>query len=333
MKQNMAEVNMILAGDVGGTKTLLGLFAPAGPALTRIVVREFRTTDFSDLTSMISAFAADDAANGQQVRAAGFGVAGPVLGRTAELTNVSFRIDADEIGKAFDIPRVVLVNDLVAVAHAVRALRPDDVTTLQPGLDTNGNMAVIAAGTGLGEALIVNLDGRLVPSPTEGGHADWAPRNDAQIAVLRGLIDRFGRAEVEHVVSGLGLANIHPLAHDHPCAVVADPEAPDAPASISQAAMERRCQGCMNTLAIFVDAYGAEAGNLALRSLATGGIFVAGGIAPKILPALTDGRFMSAFLDKGSFRSMLERIPVRVILDTDAGLIGAAAAAAHTPTH
>ncbi len=149
----------------------------------------------------------------------------------------------------------------------------------------------------------------MVPSPTEAGHADWAARNERDIIVLRALIERFGRAEVEHVVSGRGLSNLHRITHNGDCPVVENDEAPDAPALISEAALERRCPGCVEALEIFVAAYGAEAGNLALRAVATGGVFVGGGIAPKILPAMSDGRFLRAFLDKGSFRSLLTQIP------------------------
>jgi glucokinase len=186
---------------------------------------------------------------------------------------------------------------------------------------------LIAAGTGLGEALLHDVDGRLVPSPTEAGHADFAARTELEIGLLKDLIRRFGRAEVEHVVSGSGLVNIHRMTHQAPCLLVHE-DSPDAPAIISATALEKRCRGCTAALEMFVDAYGAEAGNLALRSIATAGIFVGGGIAPKILPALTDGRFIRAFVDKAPFEDMLRRIPVRVVLNDEAGLLGAAVYAA-----
>jgi glucokinase len=183
---------------------------------------------------------------------------------------------------------------------------------------------VIAAGTGLGEALLHHVGGRFVPSPGEGGHADFAARNEREIAVLRDLNARVGRAAVEHVLSGTGLENLHRVTHqDRPCLAADAVDAPAAPV-ISAAALSGRCPGCVEALDIFVDVYGAEAGNLALRSLATGGVFVGGGIAPKILAALSDGRFMHAFRDKPPHRALLSAMPVSIILNAEAGLLGAA---------
>jgi glucokinase len=328
MMENRTDVNMILAGDIGGTKSLLGLFDAQSPRPQPLAVRQLATLDYPDLSTLVAAFAASPDVTGRTVSAACFGVAGPVLGETAELTNTPFRIDAPAVARAFDIPRVRLLNDLEAMAYAVPSLEASELHVLQDGAPhANGTVALIAAGTGLGQAILHRVDHRLVPSATEAGHADWAARNERDIVVLRGLIERYGRAEVEHVVSGRGLANLHPLTHPGACLAIDDPEDPEAPAAISQAALERRCTGCVEALGIFVAAYGAEAGNLALRTMATGGVFVGGGIAPKILPALTDGRFLRAFQDKGSFRSMLARIPVKVILNPQAGLLGAAVAA------
>jgi glucokinase len=322
---------MILAGDVGGTKTILGLFDPREARPTEHVVREYPTPQFSDLTSIISAFTEEPEVHGALVDSACFGVAGPILGDTATLTNVPFTIDAPAIARTFEIPRVTLLNDLEAMAHAVRLLHGDELHRLQEGQrDPRGNIALIAAGTGLGQALLHNIDGRFVPSATEAGHADWAARNDREVEILRGLIERYGRAEVEQVISGRGLANLHRLTHHAPCPIVDDDDDPGAPAKISQAALERKCGGCVEALRIFVDAYGAEAGNLALRSVATGGVFVGGGIAPKILPALTDGRFTRAFNDKSPFRDLLTNMPIHVILNPHAGLVGAAYVAATT---
>jgi glucokinase len=320
---------MILAGDVGGTKTILGLFNPREARPTPIVVREFPTPSYSDLGEVLAAFAQEPAVHGALVESACFGVAGPILGDTATLTNVAFTIDAPAIARAFEIPRVTLLNDLEAMAHAVPWLGGDELHVLQEGRrDRHGNIALIAAGTGLGQALLHNIGGRLVPSPTEAGHADWAARNERDMGILRGLIDRYGRAEVEQVISGRGLVNLHRLTHRAPCAVVDDDEDPGAAAAISKAALERTCGGCVEALDIFVGAYGAEAGNLALRSVATGGVFVGGGIAPKILPALIDGRFVRAFQDKAPFRDMLANMPIQVILNPNAGLVGASIIAA-----
>lgn len=324
---------MLLAGDIGGTKTLLGLFDPRPARPKPIVVREFVTLDFPDLAAMISRFAHADGVRGVAVETACFGVAGPVFGDTATLTNVPWRVDAPAIGRSFDIRHVSLLNDLQAMAYSVPVLHGDELHTLQEGEALRGgNMALIAAGTGLGQALLHQVDGRFVPSPSEAGHADWAARNEREITVLRDLIQRFGRAEVERVVSGQGLVNLHRTTHEGACPGLKNEDDPDAPAAISKAALERRCPGCIEALEIFVDAYGAEAGNVALRGVATGGVFIGGGIAPKIMPALTDGRFIRAFLDKAPLHEMLENMPVKVVLNAQAGLLGAAvyAAAART---
>jgi glucokinase len=321
---------MLLAGDIGGTNTRLGLFErlPGRPRL--IAARVFSTLAYGDLSGIISAFVTGEAVRGTKVEAACFGVAGPVAGDTAELTNVRWHVDARQIAKAFDIPRIRILNDLQAMATAIPVLEASKVQVLQEGkADGRGNIALIAAGTGLGEAFLHNVDGVFIPAASEGGHADFAARNEREIDVLRDLIRRFGRAEVESVVSGPGLVNLHRATHAARCAVVDHEEAPDTPAAIATAALEGRCDGCIEALGLFVDAYGAEAGNLALRSVATGGVFVGGGIAPKILPAVADGRFMRAFCDKaGRFRTMLSKIPVKVILDEEAGLLGAAVCAA-----
>lgn len=320
---------MILAGDIGGTTTRLGLFDARDGRPRLVTAQSYPTRGFAGLTDMLSAFASEPDVRGAHAEAACFGIAGPVLGDLARLTNVPFEVNALEVAQAFDIPRVALLNDLQAMAYAVPALDAGELLTLQAGEECpNGNVALIAAGTGLGQALLHNVGGRLIPSPSEAGHADYAPRTEREVAVLRELTQRYGRAEVEQVVSGPGLVNLHRVTHTGPCLVVEDETQPDAPARIASAAIERRCRGCMDALALFVDAYGAEAGNLALRSLATGGVYVGGGIAPKILPALTDGRFLNAFLDKGTMQGLLARVPLRIILSAEPGLLGAAVFAA-----
>ena len=322
---------MILAGDVGGTKTLLGLFVAEPVRPRAVAVHTFTTLDYPDLPSMLSAFGTLVDERHVHVDCACLGVAGPVIGATAQLTNVPWRVEAGQLSAVFNTRRVSLLNDLEAKAYAVPVLEESEVHTLQEGVaHREGNMALIAAGTGLGEALLHDVNGRLIPSPSEGGHADWAPRNEREIAVWRHLVHRFGRAQIEHVVSGRGLVNIHRVTHAGSCTGVEDPEDVDAPAAVASAAMERRCHGCIEALAIFVDAYGAQAGNLALRSLAVRGLYVGGGIAPRILPALTDGRFMRAFRDKAPVDAMLGTIPVKVILNPQAGLLGAAVHAAGT---
>jgi glucokinase len=316
--------NLLLAGDIGGTKTLLGLFEPAAPRPRPIVIRAFGTLDFADLGDMIAAFLDGARGSPERVGRACFGVAGPVIDEAADLTNVPWRVDARRTSRSFAMP-VWLLNDLQAMAYAVPVLHDSEVLVLQQGEAVpTGNIALIAAGTGLGEALLHHIEGRRVPSPSEGGHADFAARTEREIALLRDLTARYGRADVEHVISGRGLVNIHRVCHRDGCAASVDLADPAAPAAISTAALERRCPGCVETLDLFVEAYGAEAGNLALRSVSTGGLFVGGGIAPKILPALTSGAFMRAFGAKPPLDAMLRAMPVKVILNEEAGLLGAA---------
>ncbi len=320
---------MLLAGDIGGTKTLLGLFDPRTARPRPIAVRELATLAFTDLPAMIAEFLRGQAVENQAVDSACFGVAGPVIDEAADLTNVPWRVDARQVAGAFKLNRVRLLNDLQTMAYAVPVLRDAEVHALQEGEALRGgNIALIAAGTGLGEALLHHVDGRFIPSPSEGGHADFPARTDREFTLARDLIARYGRADVEHVLSGRGFVNLHRVTHQAPCAVGIDLDDPDAPAQISAAGLERRCAGCVEALEMFVQAYGAEAGNLALRMVATGGVFVGGGIAPKILPALTTGAFMQAFNEKPPLTPLLEAMPVKVILNAEAGLLGAAVCAA-----
>jgi glucokinase len=311
---------MLLAGDIGGTKTLLGIFRSADSRPDPVRVTVFPTAEYTSLDTMVERFL-DEALTGA-LQAATFGVAGPIIGQVAQLTNVPCRVEAAAVGTRFSIPRVTLLNDLEAMAYAVPTLRPDEVAVLQPGdRAPTGNAALIAAGTGLGEALLHNVNGRFVPSPTEGGHADFAPRTPVEIGLLSALIRLYGRADYERVLSGPGLVNIHRFTHAHACPVC-DPGA--TPAAISAAALDRRCPDCVRALEVFVSVYGAEAGNLALRSMASGGVFIGGGIAPKILPALQAGAFIEAFRAKGPMADFTANVPVAVILNERVGLLGAA---------
>jgi glucokinase len=331
MMENDAGVNrnMLLAGDIGGTKTLLGLFDPLPARPRPIVVRSFATLEHHDLPTMIGAFLETEKARGAEVDRACFGVAGPVIGDTAELTNVPWRVDALRVSRVLSIGRVRLLNDLQAMAYSIPVLHEDETHVLQRGEALRGgNIALIAAGTGLGEALLHNVEGRFIPSASEGGHADFSARTEREIAVLRALTTRYGRVEVERVVSGRGLSNIYRAVHENACEAGIDPDDLDSPAAISAAALAHRCAGCVETLDLFVEAYGAEAGNLALRSVATGGVFVGGGIAPKILPALESASFLDAFRSKTPLEPLLAAIPLKVILNAEAGLLGAAVFAA-----
>jgi len=316
---------MLLAGDVGGTKTRLGLFERGIPRPRPIVTHAYTTLSFASLTEILDAFALD-VHQPFALDAAVLGVAGPVVQNTARLTNVPWDISAAAVTARFGATRVCLLNDLEAMGHSVEVLDGEEITTLQEGAPvTRANAAIIAAGTGLGEALLHRVNGRLVPLPSEGGHADFAARTERELELVRTLRDRYGRASVEHVVSGPGLLNLHAFTHrGGECEATSGLSEEEKPAHISAAGLTGRCQGCVEALRMLSAAYGAEAGNLALRGLALSGVYVGGGIAPKILPVLRGGLFMDAFRDKGEMADLVARVPVRVILNPDAGLLGAA---------
>jgi glucokinase len=319
---------MLLAGDVGGTKTLIGLFERAQPRPKPLAIHSYPTNEFPTFTAILDAFALD-VHQPFSVGAAVIGVAGPVIGRRAQLTNVTWDVAADEVTARFGTSDVLLLNDLEAMANSVGVLEGDEVVVLQEGVPSpGGNTVVIAAGTGLGQAYLHVVNGRLHPVASEGGHADFAPRTDKEMEFARMLREQYGRAEVEHVLSGPGLLNLHRFTHrGGQCEMLEGVDAADAPARVSQAGLTGRCQGCAEALRMFVSSYGAEAGNLALRGVAIGGVFIGGGIAPKILPALKNGSFIEAFGAKGTMTGMLAKMPVKVILNAEAGLLGAAVAA------
>jgi glucokinase len=322
---------MILAGDVGGTKTHLALF-DAGPPLRLVRLETFPSAAFPSLEGMVDAFLRGGP---EPLAGAAFGVAGPVAGAAAVLPNLAWSVDASRIAMRLGLPAVILMNDLEASAWALAAMGPADAATLLEGAPgAQGNQAIIAAGTGLGEAVLVRASAAApVALPSEAGHADFAPRSDVELELLRWLRERFGRVSWERVVSGPGLVNIHAFFAEagrgaEPVSVTQAIREGDAAAEISTAALEGRSERCALALDLFTGAYGAEAGNLALRALATGGVFVGGGIAPKILSWLGREPFRRAFLDKGRLSPLLAATPVRVILDSRAALLGAARRAA-----
>jgi len=319
---------MILAGDIGGTKTLIGLFDVETRRPRSVDVREFGTTAFTSLPAIIDEFESQQPGGRLNITAAAFGVAGPVINQSAEMTNVDWKVDAAELAARLGISRVRLLNDLEAMAHGVRVLESHELLTLQPGQQRiDGNMALIAAGTGLGEAMLHYVEGRYLPVASEGGHSDFAARTDRDLELVRFLRNRFGRAELEHVLSGPGLVNLSDFTHqDGRCQALAhlNEAGPDAPAEVTRAALSKECPKCVEALDLFVAAYGAAAGNLALTAVTTAGVFIGGGIAPRIVPALQNGTFIEAFNDKGPMRPLLEGIPVQVILNPQSGLLGAA---------
>jgi glucokinase len=315
---------MMLAADVGGSKTLVGRFAPARPRPRLVAVRTLRTLDFDGLPSLLAASGLLDA----DIAAIGLGVAGPVVDGEVTMTNVPWRVRASDLHALAGQARVRLLNDLEAMAHAVPVLDPSELHTLQPGRpNAAGNAALIAAGTGLGEAVLHRVHGRLVPVPSEAGHADFAARTDDELALVRFLRARHGRADIERVISGIGLVQVAAFFHgDDACEVAGRFAEGDGPARVSAAATAGTCEACAATLGLVVDAYGAEAGNLALRAVATAGVYVGGGIAPKILPWL-DRAFCRTFVDKPPMTALLRDVPVHVILNDQAALVGAAVAA------
>ena len=316
---------MILAGDVGGTKTLLGLFEQAQPRPSQRHLFRYSTTDFSSFADQLDAFARD-VGGMPRLDAIALGVAGPIVGRVARLTNRDWVVDADKIANQTGAP-VTLLNDLEAMAYSVEVLTHDEQIVLQAGNPLPaGNAALVAAGTGLGEAALHRIGGRLVAAPSEAGHADFAARSEQEWALAQMLTRLHGRASVEHVLSGPGLVNLHRFTHDGGGCPAVDGVAPaDQPAAITAAGIERRCDRCGEALGLFVSIYGAEAGNLALRSLATSGLYVGGGIVRHILPAIQrDDTFMRAFLAKSPMNGLVQRIPVKLILNPETGILGAA---------
>ena len=324
---------VLLAADMGGTKTLIGLFRRGPGRPEPAVVREFATLDFDSLDEIVGTFL--DETGATQIDAACIGAAGQVSGLVARLTNVPWLADAEPILHRIGDRPIELLNDLEAMAHVVPALDQDEVAVLQDGMAVaTGNAALIAAGTGLGEALLHNINGKFVPAASEGGHADFSARTPREFALVQELSLIYGRVDVERVVSGRGLINLFLFTHGTQdvrtaCRVLGpDVDSFELPAAVTRAAMNKHCEQCAEALDMFVEAYGSEAGNLALRSAATAGIYIGGGIAPKILPALQTGVFMNAFLDKAPLNDWLRTMPVAVILNPAAGLMGAAVRAA-----
>jgi glucokinase len=318
---------MILAGDIGGTKANLALFSIRGDKLAASSKRSFASQDYPGLEPLLREFMSDRALSFER---ACFGVAGPVIDGKVKTPNLPWLLDAREIARFLGIESVSLINDLEATAYGIFTLDNTEFTVLNEGSpQLEGNMALIAAGTGLGEAIIYWDGSHYRPSASEGGHADFAPRNPLEIELLRYLVDRFRHVSYERVVSGPGLLNIYNFLKDgdyfkEPAWLAEKLAAADPGAVISEAALTGEAEICIHALNLFVSIYGAEAGNLALKAKARGGIFVGGGIAPKILEKLTDGSFLKAFTDKGRFAEFLLTIPVKVILNEETALRGAA---------
>jgi glucokinase len=321
---------MLLAGDIGGTKTRLAAFELVDGRLETVVDQTFRSLDYPSLDALVQPFVAT---HGLRLDGAGFGVAGPVKQGRVLATNLPWVVDAAQLAGELKLAEVALLNDLEAIAAGLAALHDDDFAVLNPGSpDPDGNAAVIAAGTGLGEAGLFWDGRRHRPFASEGGHTDFAPRNELEMALLTYLIDRFGRVSYERVVSGPGLHNVYEFLRDtdrgeEPAWLAQELAEHDPSAAISQAALDGRSPLCVQALDLFVGLYGAEAGNLALKLMATGGVYLAGGIAPKILDKLRDGTFLTAFTAKGRLSPLLRATPLKVVLNDRVALFGSVQAA------
>jgi glucokinase len=331
----------VLAGDIGGTKTLLAICdvsPPNGrtgvPSIEVLASSRYDSRKFSGVGAICRAFASE--VRRPMPRRAGFGVAGPVANGRTHTTNLPWILDEKELAQALGIDSVRLANDFHALAVGIPAVKAADLVTLnEGGRDPAGAWAVIGAGTGLGEAIAtLGAAGQREVLATEGGHCSFAPRNDLEVGILRFLMQRYDHVSWERVLSGEGLVNLaEAIAHltglalSGPLAQSISGDRANAPAAITAAAVDGDPL-CRRTVELFCELYGSEAGNLALKTLATGGIYVAGGIAPKILDFMMDGRFREAFVSKGRMRPVLEQMPVQIVLDTGAGVLGAAALAA-----
>jgi len=323
---------MILAGDIGGTNTRLALFEGRPERLRPLQMEVFPSRDFQGPAEIAQKFLTRQS---ELPTAACFGIAGAVLDGHVETPNLPWVVDALQLAHTLNIEDVLLINDLEANAHGIAVLDESDFVILNPGTPRlSGNRALIAAGTGLGEAgLLAESGGGYRPFASEGGHVDFAPRNDLELDLLRYLMGRFEHVSYERVLSGPGLYNIYQFLRDtgrgeEPSWLTDQLALGDPSATIAKSALEGTSDICVQALDVFVSIYGAEAGNLALKVVATGGTFVGGGIAPKILRKLSSTTFMKAFTAKGRVSNWLKDVPVRVITNDKAALFGAGRVAA-----
>lgn len=321
---------MILAGDIGGTKTQLGFFKVENGTIRSVRKAVFPSQEYGGLEEIVARFLAEKP---ERVEAACFGVAGPIIDGKCVTTNLPWIVSSNSLAELLSIETPALLNDLEAFGYGVPLLEERHLFVLNLGQEMKGNAGIIAAGTGLGEASLFWDGARHVPSASEGGHVDFAPRNETEIELLRFMLKRHDRVSVERLLSGPGLFLIYDFlrstGHGNESKTVTGKLVEADPSSVvSTAALIEDDPLSKLALDMFVSIYGATAGNLALTLMATGGIYVGGGIAPKILTKLKDGSFMKAFVDKGRFSALLSTIPVRVILNDEAPLLGAARVAA-----
>ena len=320
---------MILVGDIGGTKTNLAFFNKEGNILRSVREKVYLSKQYASLGEIIKQFIRESA---QTIDEAAFGIAGPVVNGRCEATNLPWVVDAREITSEFGVRTVHLLNDLEATAYGALHLQGDDTLQLNVGVAQRcGAIAVIAAGTGLGEAgLVWNPTKRDYQTlPSEGGHTDFAPRSELEMNLLRFLLTKYKRVSYERVVSGMGIVNLYQffrtqVDYPEPQWLVSEFSNGDTAATISNAAMAGKDEACIKAMELFVSLYAAESGNLALKLLSTGGVFIGGGIAPKILPMLQQSTFMDSFTNKGRFSHLMKNMPVSVVLNEKAALLGAA---------
>lgn len=318
---------MILAGDIGATNTRLALFAKEEETLRCVVAETFPSRHYANLDVIVRQFVTSHAVT---VSAACFGVAGPVQHGRCETTNLAWVVDATVLASVVNSAQAWLINDLEATAHGIAMLTAQDWLVLNAGApDAVGNSAVIAAGTGLGEAGL-HWDGKASsPFACEGGHTDFAPRNELEIELLRYLLARFAHVSYERLLSGPGLQTLYQFFRDtgrggEPPWLTEELAQRDPAAVITQTALAEKNELCVQAVNLFVSLYGAEAGNLALKVMATGGVYIGGGIAPKMLPKVREPVLLEAFFAKGRMRPLLEAMPVRVIMNPHVALFGAA---------
>ncbi|HEY9642107.1 MAG TPA: glucokinase [Coleofasciculaceae cyanobacterium] len=345
----------LLAGDTGGTKTILR-WVEAEPTATEVRLntlyeQRYTSAEFSNLSPLVQQFFKEvthDLGKTPAIEKACFSIAGPVVNNTCNLTNLSWLLDGTQLQQDLGIEKISLINDFVAVGYGIAGLEPSDLCLLQTGeVQADAPIAVIGAGTGLGQGFLIRqADGSYRVYATEGGHTDFAPRNELEFQLLKYLRDKMNltRVSVERVVSGMGIVAIYQFLRDRQT-ITESPEVAaairtwereagmseksvDPAAVIAIAAAEKHDHLSQKTMEIFVELYGAEAGNLALKLLPYGGLYIAGGVAAKNLPLLESGIFLRAMTDKGRMRPLMERIPVQVIRNQKVGLIGAALYAA-----
>jgi glucokinase len=323
---------MILAGDIGGTNTRLALFEGTPDHLNPLNIEVFPSPQFSGLPEIVRTYLAK---HNQTVQAAAFGLPGAVVDGRVETTNLPWVVDSRHLAQELSLARVDLINDLFANAHGIVLLKESDFVVLNQGTASpTGNRVLVSAGTGLGEAgLLAESGGGFRPFPSEGGHADFAPTNEIQVDLLRYLFGRFEHVSYERVLSGPGLHNIYVFLRDtkrgdEPGWLADEIKNGDPSAAIATAGLAGSAAIAIQALDIFVSIYGAEAGNLTLKVVATAGAFIGGGIAPKIVAKLKDGTFLKAFTAKGRFQALLANVPVRVITNDKTALLGAGRVAA-----